>query len=282
VAVATPVTTHRALAEAALRAGKHVFIEKPLAPTAHDAAAIVDTAERAGRILATGHLYVYHPAVAHLREVAQAGELGRLCYATSARVNLGPPASEVDVLWDLGVHDVAIVLSILGRQPEEVQAEGRRYIHGTLIDLAFLTLRFAGGFVSYHHVSWLSPMKMRQFFLTGTEGSATFDDAQRDGKLTLSDSGEDSRIGIRDTDAKELFYRPGVVRTPELPAIQPLTAECAHFLACIRTGSSPIADGHAGLEVVQVLEAAERSMAMDGQPVRLAEPSRQPVLGGRA
>lgn len=269
IAIVTPVSTHRALAEAAFRAGKHVFVEKPLASTAADAAALVEAAERAGRVLATGHLFVYHPAVAELRARVRAGELGRLCYAESGRVNLGPPASEVDVIWDLAVHDVAVLLSLVGREPVAVRAEGRRYVHPRLTDVAFLTLCFEDGFLAQHHVSWLSPVKVRRFFLAGSAGSATFDDTRAEGKLLLSDPGQDSRIGARDTDATELFYRPGEVRTPQLATVPPLTAECAHFLACIRTGRRPEADGLAGLSVVRVLEAAEQSLQQGGAAVKL-------------
>jgi predicted dehydrogenase len=277
VAVATSVSTHHVLAVAALQAGKHVFVEKPLAATSAEALELVKAAERAGRILATGHLFAYHPAVARLRQGVRAGELGRLCYAESGRVNLGPPASEVDVIWDLAVHDVSILLSVLGGEPEEVRAEGRRYRHPSLTDVAFLTLRFADGFLAQHHVSWLSPVKVRRFFLAGSEGSATFDDTRSEGKLLLSDAGEDSRIGARDTEARELFYRPGKLRSPLLPEVQPLTVECAHFLDCIRAGRVPEVDGRAGLAVVRVLEAAARSVAAGGRPVRLAEAPRPPL-----
>lgn len=270
IAIVTPVSSHRALGEAALQAGKHVFIEKPLAPTPEDAASLVTTAQQAGRVLATGHLFVYHAAIARLRQAAQSGELGRLCYAESARVNLGPPASEVDVLWDLAVHDVAVLLSILGEEPVEVICEGHRYVHPTLVDVAFLTLRFANGFVAQHHVSWLSPMKVRRFFLAGTEGSGVFDDMRDEGRLLLTDKGEDSRIGAKDTDNKELFYKPGEIRAPALSPIPPLTAELAHFLDCIRTGRTPEADGRAGLAVVRVLDAAEQSIVQGGAPVRLS------------
>jgi predicted dehydrogenase len=276
VAIATPVSTHRALAEAALGAGKHVFVEKPLAATSPDAAALVMAAEQAGRVLATGHLFVYHPAVTRLREAARGGELGRVCYAESSRVNLGPPASEVDVIWDLAVHDVSILLSLIDQEPQEVIAYGRRYVHPSLTDVAFLTLQFADGVLAQHHVSWLSPVRVRRFFLCGTAGSGTFDDTQPEKKLTLSDRGEDSRIGAPDTEARELFYRPGEIRTPPLDAVQPLTVECGHFLDCVREGRQPQADGHAGLAVVRVLEAAEQSLALGGQPVRLqssAKPS---------
>ena len=272
VAIATPVLTHRDVAERALRAGKHVFVEKPLARTAEEAASIVALAERAGRVLATGHVFVYHSAIVRLREAVQAGELGRLCYAASDRVNPGPPNAQVDVVWDMGVHDVTIALSLAGCEPDEVVAEGHRYVHPTLVDAAFVTLRFADGFVSQHHVSWLSPMKIRRMFVAGTEGSAVFDDMREDARLLLSDRGEDSRIDASDTDVRDLFYAPGQVRVPELSTTPPLTAECAHFLDCIRTGRTPHADGRAGLAAVRVLEAVERSIASGGRATGLTGP----------
>jgi predicted dehydrogenase len=164
---------------------------------------------------------------------------------------------------------VSILLSLVGRLPDEVLAEGRRYVHPTLADVAFLTLRYDDGFVAQHHVSWLSPMRVRRFFLAGADGSGTFDDMLPQGKLQLGDRGEDTRIGLNDTDAKTLVYRPGEVRVPDLGTIQPLATELAHFLDCVRTGRQPLADGRAGLEVVRVLEAAEQSMAGGGRPVRL-------------
>jgi len=270
VAVVTPVSTHRALASAALTAGKHVFVEKPLAATVADAAALVEAAAAANRVLATGHLFVYHPAVAYMRDVVALGDLGELCYAEAARVNLGPPSSEVSVIWDLAVHDVAILLSLVGQAPTEVAVAGRHCVHPTLTDVAFLRLSFANNFFAQLHVSWLSPLRVRRFFIAGSAGSATFDDTRDTGKLTVVGRGEDSRMGASDADARDLYYRTGAVRTPDLSNVLPLTAECAHFLECVRFGRVPLADGNAGLRVVQVLEAAEQSVASGGRPVAIS------------
>ena len=269
IAIVTPVTTHRRLATAALEAGKHVFVEKPLASSTADALALVQAAERADRILATGHVFVYHPAIQALREEVRRGALGQLCYSESARVNPGPPTTEVSVVWDLAVHDVAILLSLVESAPQTVSARGRRCVHPMLTDVAFLSIRFANDFLGVVHVSWLSPVKVRRFFLAGTKGSATFDDTLVDGKLALVGLGEDSRIGATDKDAGELYYRPGQVVRPELSTILPLSAECDHFLSCIREDRAPLADGRAGLAVVRILEAAERSVSREGEAIRL-------------
>ena len=267
VAIATPVSTHLTVAIAALEADKHVLVEKPLASTSGEARRILELAENRNRVLATGHIFVYHPAVSNMRANISRGGIGQLCYAESSRVNLGPPASEVDVIWDLAVHDVSILLDLWGQEPVEVTAYGRRFIHPTLIDVAFLHLRFENGSIAQHHVSWLSPEKVRRFFVAGTQGSLIFDDAARTDKLRIIDRGEDSRIGLKEHEAKELFYGPGQVRTPELVQDEPLRIECQHFLECIRNGHGPLSGGHAGLAVVRVLEAASKSLAEGSRPI---------------
>jgi predicted dehydrogenase len=269
IAIATPVSTHYDLATAALKAGKHVMVEKPLADTASHAEGILDAGERAGLVVATDHLFVHNPGIVKMRELLEQGQLGELCYAESSRVNLGPPASEVDVIWDLATHDLSITYYLWGCLPQEVTAIGRRFLHPRLIDVAFLQLRFADDSLAVHHVSWLSPEKVRRYFLAGRNGSAVFDDTAAQGKLRQIDQGVDSRIGLKDDEVKDLFYRPGTVSLPELEPVQPLEAACRDFVDCVRTGRRPRADARAGLAVVRILEAAERSIAQGSQPVRL-------------
>jgi predicted dehydrogenase len=267
VVLATPVSTHQHLAVAALEAGKHIMVEKPLADTVAHAEEIVAAGERAGRVVATDHLFVYNPAIARMKELIDLGQVGALCYAESGRVNLGPPASEVDVIWDLATHDLAITYYLWGRLPVEVTAFGRRFLHPKLIDTAFLHLRFDDNSLAVHHVSWLSPEKVRRYFVAGRSGSFVFDDTVVQGKLRQVDQGVDSRIGLRDDEVKDLFYKPGIVRTPELEPVQPLEASCRDFLDSIRTGRRPRSNGQAGLAVVRMLDAAERSIAEGSRPV---------------
>jgi predicted dehydrogenase len=269
VVIATPVSTHRDLAIAALEAGKHVMIEKPMADTEGNAREIVEVAEQAKRVVAVDHLFVYNPAIAKMKVLVDEGQIAQLCYAESSRVNLGPPASEVDVIWDLATHDLSITYYLWGRLPTEVIAYGRRFLHPALIDVAFLHLRFDDDSLAVHHVSWLSPEKVRRYFLAGKEGSFVFDDTVAEGRLRQIDQGEDSRIGLKDDEVKDLFYRPGVVRNPEVEPVEPLAASCGEFIRCVRTGEIPRADGHAGLAVVRMLAAAERSLAEGSRPVRL-------------
>ncbi|MEM4409100.1 MAG: Gfo/Idh/MocA family oxidoreductase [Candidatus Caldarchaeum sp.] len=270
VVIATPISTHYPLATEALEMGKHVLVEKPLATTSAEAQSLVEQAERLRRIIATGHIFVYHPAVVAMKTLIQQNAIGDLCYVESSRVNLGPPASERNVVWDLAVHDISIVFYLWGREPLEVIAYGRRFRHPRLTDVAFLSLHFADGSFTQHHVSWLCPEKVRRFFVVGTRGSLLFDDTLPHGKLRFIDQGIDSRIDLKDEEAKELYYQPGQVIVPELPPEEPLHVECQHFLDCIRTGQRPRADGYAGLAVVRILEAAEESIATGAQPIRLS------------
>ena len=269
ICIVTPVSTHKDLALRALDSGRHVFVEKPLAPSGDQARAMVDRAAARNLILAVGHLFVYHPGIVCLWEQIGAGQLGRLCSMESERVNLGPPASEVNVIWDLGVHDVAIALHLADQEPVEVTAFAGRYVHPSLLDTALIVIRYDGGALSHHHVSWLSPIKLRRFFAAGSAGSALFDLRQDPHSLTLYGRGYDSRIGAKDDQAIELKYGAGEVRVPDLPVVEPLKAECQHFLDCVRNRTQPRAGGLQGLRVVQVLEAAEHSIARGSGPVSL-------------
>ncbi|HET6311098.1 MAG TPA: Gfo/Idh/MocA family oxidoreductase [Candidatus Nitrosotalea sp.] len=271
VAIVTPVTTHRRLAEMALAAGKHVFVEKPLAGSYADAVAIGTAGQNAGRLVGVGHLFVHHPAVVRMKELVESGRLGQLHYAESARVNLGPPASEVDVLWDLAVHDLAILIALMGRPPARVSATARNFNHRSLVDVAFVTTEFDDGFFSVHHASWLAPTKVRRFFLAGAAGSVTFDDTSDDRKLVSSGPGVDSRIGLRADDVKELFYKADDVVVHTLEHTPPLTRELNLFVDAIRNGTAMAVDAIQGEHVVRTLEAAEMSIADGGRAVSVSE-----------
>jgi predicted dehydrogenase len=269
--LATPVSTHYDLARAALEADKHVFIEKPLTVNGSLARNLLRLAHDKKKILFSGHVFVYHPAITAMKRMIQEGRLGRFCYAESSRINSGPPATDVDVLWDLAAHDVSIVLYLLEMNPVEVSAYAERYLNPKFRDVAFIRLRFKGGIFSEHHVSWLSPQKTRRFSLYGSEGSMIFDDTAGKEKLRVFGRGVDTRAGNTDSDTKDLFYAPGQVFVPELPSEQPLLLECEHFLDCISNGVNPITDGRLGLAVTEVLEAAKHSADMQSSPVEIHE-----------
>ncbi len=269
VVVATPVSTHREIALAALQAGKHVWVEKPLTDSVSGAREISNEAKARGLVLATDHLFVHNPAIVKAKEIISSGGIGEICYAESGRVNLGPPASEVDVIWDLATHDLSISYYLWERKSAEVSAYGYRYQHPELIDAAFIHLHFEDGSAAMHHVSWLSPQKTRRYFLAGKRGSLLFDDMRKNRKLCFIDQGVDSRIGANDNEVREFYYKPGKVSFPNLKKIEPLRAGCENFLNCIRYGEKLKSDGDAGLAVVEMLEAAELSISEGSKPIIL-------------
>jgi predicted dehydrogenase len=256
VALATPVPTHAELAMKVAQAGKHCFVEKPLATTAADAELAVAAAGKADRILMVGHLLEYHPAVDSLKQLVDAGELGSLYYLYGNRLNLGKLRADENALWSLGAHDVSVMLHLIGEEPEECSAHGESYVREGVQDVVFCYLRFPSGIVAHLHLSWLDPHKERRLTVVGAKRMATFDDMQIEGKLTVYDKGFDE-------DARswgEYITRSGESFSPRIANVEPLRVECEHFIDCIRTGATPRSDGHNGLRVVRVLEQLQRSL----------------------
>jgi predicted dehydrogenase len=256
VILATPVATHAPLARAVLDAGKHCFVEKPLATSTADAQAVVAAAARAERILMVGHLLEYHPAVGRLKELIDGGELGPLYYIYANRLNLGQLRADENALWSLGAHDVSVVLHLIGEEPEECLAHGASFVRPGIQDVVFSYLRFPSGIVAHLHLSWLDPHKERRVTVVGGRRMATFDDMLLEGKLALYDKGfdEDTRSW------GEYIARSGDIFAPRISNAEPLRIECEHFLECIRTGATPRSDGASGVRVVRVLEALQRSL----------------------
>ncbi len=259
VVLATPVPTHAELAVRVLEAGKHCFVEKPLATIAFDAQRAVDAAVRAERTLMVGHLLEYHPAVVRLKELLDAGELGELRYMYGNRLNLGVLRADENALWSLGAHDVSVLLHLIDEEPEELFAHGRSYVREGVEDVVFCYLRFPSGTVAHLHLSWLDPHKERRLTVVGARRMATFDDMRLEGKLTLYDKGFDE-------DARswgEYTARSGAIFSPQIPNVEPLRVECEHFIECLRTGATPRSDGRSGLRVVRVLEHLQSSLEID-------------------
>ncbi|MGO9488185.1 MAG: Gfo/Idh/MocA family protein [Solirubrobacteraceae bacterium] len=256
VVLATPVPTHAELAVAVAKAGKHCFVEKPLATSAADAERAVAAAEQAGRILMVGHLLEYHPAVDSLKQLIDSDELGSLYYIYGNRLNLGKLRADENALWSLGAHDVSVALHLIGEEPVECLAQGASYVRKPVQDVVFCYLRFPSGIVAHLHLSWLDPHKERRITVVGSKRMATFDDMLIEGKLTVYDKGFDE-----DTDSwGEYIARSGDTFSPRIPNREPLRLECEHFIECIRTGATPRSDGQSGLRVVRVLEALQRSL----------------------
>ncbi|MBM4420037.1 MAG: Gfo/Idh/MocA family oxidoreductase [Chloroflexi bacterium] len=269
VCIATPISTHRRLAEEAFAAGKHVFVEKPLAGTVADAVAIDEAARRAERTLMVGHTFVYNPAVTAVRELLVRGELGTVQYIDSQRVNLGLHQFDFNVLWDLGPHDVSITLYWLDEEPRWVQCIGGSYIQGGIEDVVFLTMGFPSGAIAHAHLSWLAPSKNRIMTVIGSRKMAVYDDVQAVEKVKVYDQGVD-RL---DSDELRRSYRAGDISSPRVPITEALQVEIRHFLARIRDGAEPYSGGTAGVRVVRVLDAASRSLKQGGVRVDYAAPA---------
>ena len=257
IVLATPVPTHAELAVRALEAGKHCFVEKPLAQSSADAERAVAAARRAGRVLMVGHLLEYHPGVGKLKELTESGELGdEIFYIYGNRLNLGKLRADENALWSLGAHDVSVVLYLASEEPVEVQAHGESYVRPGVEDVVFCFMRFPSGLTAHLHLSWLDPHKERRFTVVGSQKMATFDDMELERKLTVYDKGfdEDSRT------YGEYITRSGDVFSPRIPNVEPLRVECEHFIDAIRSGQPPRSDGASGLRVVRVLEQLQASL----------------------
>jgi len=263
VCIVTPISTHRPLAEEAFAAGKHVFVEKPLSGTVADAEAIAAAAAQAGRTLMVGHTFVYNPAVMAVRDLLVRRELGKVQYIDSQRVNLGLHQFDFNVLWDLGPHDVSIVLYWLDEEPDWVQCIGGCYIQPDIEDVVFLTMGFPSGAIAHAHLSWLAPSKQRTMTVIGDRRMAVYDDGHPAEKVKIYDH------GVAELSADELrrSYRSGDIHSPRVAITEALQLEVRHFIECVRDGTTPRSDGAAGVRVVRVLEAAMRSLRSNGARV---------------
>jgi predicted dehydrogenase len=255
--VATHVPSHAALAIRALGAGKHCFVEKPLAQSVGDAEQVVAAARDAGRVLMVGHLLEYHPGVEKLKEIADSGDLGDIFYLYSNRLNLGKLRADENALWSLGAHDVSVLLHLAGgEEPSECQAFGESYMRDGVEDVVFCYLRFPSGLAAHLHLSWLDPHKERRFTVVGSKKMATFDDMEIERKVTVYDKGFDQDFASYG----EYIMRSGDIWSPRVSNEEPLRIECRHFLERISDGGEPRSGGDSGVRVVRVLEALQRSL----------------------
>ena len=290
VVVATPANTHFDLAAAALRAGKHAMVEKPLAQTSAQCRELIGLAEAGRLILMVGHVFIYNAAVRKVKEYIQSGELGQVYYIYSQRLNLGRVRQDVNALWNFGPHDLSILCYWLDAAPERVTARGYSYILPDIEDVVFMTLDFPGGVGANVHISWLDPNKVRRMTVVGSEKMVVYDDVNPDAKIAVYDKGvtkKPNRSARLTTGASttlstgvstalntsgpslgryesfgefQLLLRAGDVLIPKLNFVEPLKVECQHFVECIRSGQRPMTDGYDGLRVVEALEAAQQAM----------------------
>lgn len=272
VVVATPVSTHFHLAMQALRANKHVFVEKPLAGSSDECIELAAEAHRRNRTLMVGHTFVYTAAVNKMRDLIQCGELGEIYYINTARVNLGVFQPDINVIWDLAPHDISIMNYILGQRPERVAAHGKSYIRTGIEDVAFIDLEYPNGVITNVHVSWLDPNKIRRTTVVGSRKMLVYDDVTSLEKIRVYDKGVSVPPHYDSFGEFKLSYRFGDILIPRLDDAEPLKVECRHFVECIETGTRPRSNSEEGLAVVCVLEAACESLRGDGRLIDIAYP----------
>src|SRR6266850_7039325 len=267
VAIVTPVATHFQIAKAALVAGKHVLVEKPLTATEGEAEELNDLAERNQLTLMVDHTFVYTGAVRKMKEIVESGELGELLYFDSVRINLGLFQKDINVLWDLAPHDLSIMDYLIDRQPDAVSAIGSCHIERGIENIAYLIMHFAGDFIAHFHFNWLAPVKIRRTMIAGSSKMILYDDIEPTEKVRIYDKGvTTTRVGDREADYQRLVsYRTGDVWAPKIDSTEALRYVVAEFLDSIRSARRPLTDGAAGLRVVRLLEAAQQSIKNGGQ-----------------
>jgi predicted dehydrogenase len=269
VAIATPVETHAELALAALEAGKHVLVEKPMAASAAAAAEMVRRADELGLTLMVDHVFIYSPPVRKIKELIDSGRLGDVYYVDSVRINLGLFQNDVNVLWDLAPHDLSIVDYLFGRLPKSLAATGVSHTGSELEDVAYLNLDFGDSLIVTCHVNWLSPVKLRHVIVGGSKQSIVYNDLDMAEPLKVYDRGIEIDSSLEARRGALVSYRTGDIWSPHLPREEPLQNLVRHFAECIDQRKRPITDGQAGLRVVRILEAAQRSIKAQGGRITL-------------
>lgn len=272
VAIATPVHTHYRLAAAALNAGKHVLLEKPMTASVSEAEKLVSIAEKKGLRLFVDHTYVFTGAVKQIHDMAVSGLLGDLYYFDSVRVNLGLFQRDVNVIWDLAPHDFSIMDHVVHEEPVAVSAIGAARVHPELEEVAYITVRFRNGLIAHFHVNWMSPVKIRRIILGGSKKMIVFDDLSPDEKIKIYDKGVSLSLqnASRDTIHQSIVqYRIGDMYSPTIDSSEALKTEVTHIVDCIKGYEKPLACGSAGLRVVRLLEAAAKSLKKGGSFVRI-------------
>jgi len=266
VAIATPVASHYALAKTAIAHGKHVLIEKPMTDRVGEAEELIDLARRNGCVLMVDHTFVYTGAVRRMKAIIDGGELGELHYLDAVRVNLGLFRHDVDVLWDLAPHDLAILTHLVPAAPRAVSVAGADHTGSGLVDVAYMTVHYADNFLAHLHVNWLSPVKIRRMLIGGNRRMLVYDDVEPSEKVRVYDRGIE--ITSQESIHRTLIdYRTGDMWAPKLDTGEALAVVCAHFVACIRGAETPITGGDVDMRIVRLLEAGRQSLAEGGRQV---------------
>lgn len=269
VVIATPVASHFELALRALEAGKHVLVTKPITTSSDETMQLVEAAEQRGLVLMVDHTFVYTGAVQTIKQLVDSGDLGSLYYYDSVRVNLGLFQKDVNVLWDLAVHDLAIMDYVLGRQPSAVAATGAAHIPGHQANIAYLTCYFDGSLITHHHVNWLAPLKVRRTLVGGARQMIVYDELEPSEKVKVYDKGITVAGDTQGAIETMIGYRTGDMWAPQVSLTEGLRTEAQHFLECVTHRRQPLTDGLCGLRVIRILEAAAASLRQRGQPVEV-------------
>ncbi len=275
VVIATPTRTHYALASRALDEGLHTFVEKPLATRSAECLDLIGRADSNGCVLFVGHVFLYSAAVAKLKEIVAAGDLGEIYYISSTRLNLGPVRRDVNALWDLAPHDISVILELMDASPVSVNCSGLAYLDQNIHDVCNLTMRFPQNRIGIVHVSWLDPNKRRVMTIVGSKMMAVFDDIQPLEKIRIYDTGVELPPPSASFGEFPCSYRYGDIYCPRIQEVEPLKAETRSFIDAILSGERPKTDGWNGLSVVEVIEAADASLRDSGGHVpvlRAAQP----------
>lgn len=269
VVIATPVSTHFGLAMQALQADKHVLVEKPITAKADEARQLIDEAERRKKVLMVDHTFIYTGAVRKIKELVDAKEVGDIYYYDSTRINLGLFQHDVNVLWDLAVHDLSIMGHILADKPRAVSATGISHIEGRPENTAYLTVFFDSKVIAHIHANWLAPVKIRQTIIGGSNKMVVYDDLEPSEKIKVYDKGITLDESPESVYNMRIGYRAGDMWAPQLDMTEALQAEVGHFIDCIEGGTKPMTDGEAGLQIVKILEAGTASMKEHGKMMEL-------------
>jgi len=270
VAIATPVRTHFGLADKALQVGKHVLIEKPMAASVSECNGLIGLAEQHNLTLMVGHTFLYSPQVRVIKDIVDSGELGKILYVSSRRLNLGLFQKDINVAWDLAPHDISIILHVLGEHPERVSCQGRAHITEGVEDVTNMTLHFPSGVFAMIQSSWLDPSKTREVTFVGTKKMLVYDDIEQNEKIKVYDKRVEVPPHYDTFEQFRYSYHYGDVYSPHIKQVEPLRTECQHFVECIQHKVKPLSDGQNGLMVVKVLEAASRSLKNSGGHTHLS------------
>ncbi len=268
VVIATTGPAHYQLCKQSLQAGKDVYVEKPFVLASDEARELIALAEDKKAVLMVGHLLEYHPVVEKLKEMIDAGELGDILYIYAQRLNLGTVRQDENALWNFAPHDISVIQYLLGEAPTDISARGQAYLQPGVEDVMFLAMNFNDKAMGHVHVSWLDPHKTRKITIVGSKRMAVFDDLEPSEKLKIYDKGAEISTDY-DSYAEYVGLRFGDITVPYIRVGEPLRVECEHFLSRIRDRQPPRSDGHDGLRVVEVLEAADRSLEQNGVPINL-------------